>query len=90
MDVLLGALANPADMSQSQLLLLAILVFVLAGAVYLAWRLFRMIVTSQKSTYVPNIGRKRLATHRTVPGNPDVQTPVQMSATAASAKPEDK
>ena len=61
MEVLLEALANPADMSQSQLLLLAILVFVLAGAVYLVWRLFRMIVMSQKSTYVPNIGRKRLA-----------------------------
>ena len=64
MDVFLEALSNPADMSRQQWILVAIVIFVLVGAAYMLWRLYKLIVNSQKSTYVPNIGRKRLAMAR--------------------------
>ena len=61
MDVLLQALSSPADMTSQQWLLVAILVFVVIGVAYMAWRLYKLVMAEQKSTYVPNIGRKRLA-----------------------------
>jgi cytochrome c-type biogenesis protein CcmH/NrfG len=64
MEALLQALASPGAMSGQQWLLVAILVFVVIGAAYLVWRLYKLVMTEQKSTYVPNIGRKRLATQR--------------------------
>lgn len=60
MEALLQALKNPGAMSNSQWLLLAIMVFVLLGSAYLVFRIYRIIVADRKSTYVPNIGRKRL------------------------------
>jgi hypothetical protein len=61
MEALLQALASPTAMSSQQWLLVAILVFVVIGAAYMVWRLYKLVMTEQKSTYVPNIGRKRLA-----------------------------
>lgn len=60
MEVLLQALKNPGAMTSTQLLLVAIMVFVLIGSLYFVYRLYRIIETERKSTYVPNIGRNRL------------------------------
>ena len=62
MDVLLQALVNPGEMSGQQWLMIAIILFVIVGVAYMAWRLYKLILAEQKSTYVPNIGRKRLNT----------------------------
>jgi hypothetical protein len=51
---------NPGTMTRSQWLLLAIMLFILAGSLYFVWKLYRIIVASRKSTYVPNIGLKRM------------------------------
>jgi len=58
--VLLSALKNPAAMSSQQWLLVLAILILLLGGVWLAWRLYRIIEDGKKSTYVPNIGRKRL------------------------------
>lgn len=60
MNALLEALMNPGSMSSSQWLLVALMLFVAAGGAYFVYRLYRIIMTERKSTYVPNIGRKRL------------------------------
>jgi hypothetical protein len=58
--VLLSALKNPAAMSSQQWLLVFGMLILLLGGVWLAWRLYCIIVIDSKSSYVPNIGRKRL------------------------------
>lgn len=65
MDVLLEALKNPGNMSNQQWLLVAIILFVLAGSAFFVYRVIRIIATERKSSYVPNIGRKRLDADKT-------------------------
>lgn len=60
MDVILQALSSPDEMSRLQWLLVAIMAFVVVGSAYFVWKLIAIVKTSRKSTYVPNIGRKRL------------------------------
>jgi hypothetical protein len=81
MALILEALMNPGEMTRQQLLLVAIMLFVAIGALYFVWKLYKIIVTSQKSTYVPNIGLNRTETGRS-PGA------VKSYADTAS-KPED-
>lgn len=59
METLLATLANPSEMGKTQVLLLAIILFVLIGSFYFVWRIYRIIITARKNTYVPNIGLKR-------------------------------
>ena len=60
MDVFLQALMSPDEMTRPQWLLVAIMLFIIAGSLYFAWKLYRIAMASKKSTYVPNIGLKRL------------------------------
>lgn len=60
MDTLLQAIRNPAEINNQVWLLLIIILLVIVGGLWFAHRLYRIIVTERKSTYVPNIGRKRM------------------------------
>ena len=60
MDVFLEAIRDPGNMTRQQWLLVVIMLFVIAGGIYFVWRLYRIIEADRKSTYVPNIGRRRL------------------------------
>jgi len=59
-DVFLQALMNPGGMTRAQWLLVAIMLFIIAGSLYFVWKLYRIALASRKSTYVPNIGLKRM------------------------------
>lgn len=63
MQVFLEALMNPGDMTGAQWLLMVIILIVVLGSLVFIWRLYRIILTSRKQPYKPNIGLKR-----TVPG----------------------
>lgn len=76
MDVLLEALKNPGDMDRAQWLMVAIMLFIVVGALYFVVRLYRIVLHSSKQTYKPNIGLKRVG-----PGAN------QRADTGASSKP---
>lgn len=71
METLLEALMNPADMTRPQVLLLVILLFVVIASLYFVWRLYRIVMTSRKTPYVPNIGLKRTGASGLRPTVPD-------------------
>jgi len=89
MEVFLEVLANPADMTRAQWILLAILAFVLLGAFYMVWRLYKVIITAKATPYVPNIGRKRLAAHNAAQGSVNVKASEQPSTPASSPESKD-
>lgn len=60
MDAIIQALSAPGDMSRMQWLLVAIMAFVVVGSVFFVWRLYAIVISSRKKTYVPNIGLKRM------------------------------
>lgn len=60
MDAIMQALSTPGDMTRIQWLLVAIMAFVVVGSVFFVWKLYAIIVSSRKETYVPNIGLKRM------------------------------
>lgn len=70
-NTLLEALMNPATMTRPQLLMLVIMLFVVIASLYFVWRLYRIVTTSRKTPYVPNIGSRRAGTTGVRPGARD-------------------
>lgn len=62
METIQGAMNNPAEMSSQQWLFITVIlsVIIIIGISYFVVRLYRIIAHERKSSYVPNIGRKRL------------------------------
>jgi hypothetical protein len=61
MSELLNALTNPGTMGQAQWLVLAIAAFIVLGSMYFVWKLYKILFSTRKSTYKPNIGLSTLA-----------------------------
>jgi hypothetical protein len=57
---MLQALMNPGEMTEDQWMIVAILVFIFIGIMYLAYRTWVVIRDSDKNKYKPNIGLNRI------------------------------
>lgn len=57
---MLETLMNPGAMTQSQWMIVGILVFIVIGIVYFVYRTYLVIKESANNKYKPNIGLSRI------------------------------